>query len=89
MAMQATFNPATGESEFSNLCNGGNLVTSEELGYINEGTGAFEFQQLEESDPSYREQFSDNDNALDEVDQYALDTAFALCGGEEFVRGVI
>jgi hypothetical protein len=45
--------------------------------------------KLEESDPSYREQFSDNDNALDEVDQFALDTAFALCGGEEFVRGVI
>jgi hypothetical protein len=89
MAMQATFNPQTGEAEFSNLGNGGNLITSEELGYINEGNGRFEFEQLEYSDPSYREQFSDNDNALAEVDQFALDSAFALCGGEEFVRGVI
>ena len=89
MAFEATFNPATGESEFSNLGNGGNLVTSEDLGYMNESNGAFEFEQLEYSDPSYREQFSDNDNALNEVDQFALDTAFALCGGEEFVRGVI
>ena len=89
MAFEATYNPATGESEFSNLGNGGNLITSEDLGYMNEGNGEFEFQQLEESDPSYREQYSDNDNALDEVDQFALDAAFTLCGGEEFVRGVI
>ena len=89
MAMQATFNPETGESDFSNLGNGGNTISSEDLGQMNESNGRFEFQQLEYSDPSFREQYSDNDNALFEVDQFALDAAFALAGGEGLVREAI
>ena len=89
MAMQVEYNPSTGEATVLDRGNGGHTISSEQLGSMNESNGRFEFQQLEERDPGYREQYSDNDNALADVDQFALDAAFTLCGGEQFVRGVI
>lgn len=89
MAMTAQFDPSTGESTIVNRGNGGHTVSAEDIGYFSEADGQFQFEQLEQSDPTYREQFSDNDNALADVDQFALDAAFALAGGEGLVREAI
>jgi hypothetical protein len=89
MAMQVEYNPSTGEATVLDRGNGGHTISSESIGRMNEYNGEFEFQQLEESDPSYREQFSDRHNSLAEVDEFALASAFALAGGESLVREAI
>lgn len=87
MAMQATFDPTTGDSEVIDFGNGGHTITSEDLGRLNPLTDELELYELH--DATYRESHGDWQAELAQADRFALAASFELAGGEALVRQAI